>query len=204
MSEIKLQADSGSGTTSIKGPSSTTGNAAREFLLPDVANGTLRTTTTSGAVLQVVTAEHSATTSTTGTAYVDTGLTADITPASSSNKIMVIVSQTWHIERSNDQARGGIRLVRESTVIEEGPNQGDGSAGGGFGVSTANGPSAIQTAGRYNLTMVDSPSTTSEITYHTEMANHQSGSSPTFTINKSFDSNGQNGKGYITLLEIAG
>ena len=169
------------------------------------AGGTLTGTWSGvGKILQVVTAEHSATTSTTGTAYVDTGLTADITPASSSNKIMVIVSQSWYLDRGTDQARGGIRLVRESTVIEEGPNQGDGSAGGGFGVSTANGPSAIQTAGRYNLTMVDSPSTTSEITYHTEMANHQTGSSPTLTINKSLGNNGQNGKGYITLLEIAG
>ena len=169
------------------------------------AGGTLTGTWSGvGKILQVVTAEHSATTSTTGTAYVDTGLTANITPASSSNKIMVIVSQSWYLDRGTDQARGGIRLVRESTVIEEGPNQGDGSAGGGFGVSTANGPSAIQTAGRYNLTMVDSPSTTSEITYHTEMANHQTGSSPTLTINKSLGNNGQNGKGYITLLEIAG
>ena len=169
------------------------------------AGGTLTGTWSGvGKILQVVTAEHSATTSTTGTSYVDTGLTADITPASSSNKIMVIISQTWHIERSTDQARGGIRLLRDSTVIEEGPNTADGSEGGGFGVSTANGPSAVQTAGRYTLTMVDSPSTTSAITYHTEMANHQSSSSPTFTINKSLGSNGQNGKGYITLLEIAG
>ena len=157
-----------------------------------------------GAILQVVTAEHSATTSTTGVAYVDTGLSASITPSSSSNKIMVIVSQTWHIERSTDQARGGIRLLRDSTVIDEGPNTADGSEGGGMGVSTANGPSAVQTAGRYTLTMVDSPSTTSAITYKTQMANHQTGSSPTLTINKNLNNNGQNGKGYITLLEVAG
>ena len=157
-----------------------------------------------GAILQVVTAEHSATTSTTGVAYVDTGLSASITPSSSSNKILVIVSQHWYLDRGTDQARGGIRLLRDSTVIEEGPNNADGSEGGGFGVSTANGPSAIQTTDRYNLTLLDSPSSTSSITYKTQMCNHQTSSSPTFTINKSFSGSGQNPKGYMTLMEVAG
>ena len=88
MSEIKLQADSGSGTTSIKGPSSTTGNAAREFLLPDVANGTLRTTTTSGAVLQVLQNYRTDMISTTSATFVDV-LTQAITPSSTSNKILI-------------------------------------------------------------------------------------------------------------------
>ena len=172
--------------------------------LSGVTAGLTAASMPTGSIVQTITAEHSATTSTTGVAYVDTGLSASITPSSSSNKIMVIVSQTWHIERSNDQARGGIRLLRDSTVIDEGPNTQDGSEGGGFGTSMANGPSATQAAGRYTLTMVDSPSTTSAITYKTQMANHQTGSSPTLTINKSLGANGQNGKGYITLLEIAG
>ena len=155
-----------------------------------------------GTIIQVVTAEHSAETSTTGTAYVDTGLTANITPTSSSNKIMVIVSQYWHLERSTDQARGAIRLLRGSTVIEQGSNTADGSEGGALGFSSANGPGAIQITNRYNLVLVDSPSTTSQTTYHTEMANHQSGSSPIMTINKNLNNNGQNAKGYLTLMEI--
>tara|TARA_R100000008_G_scaffold26469_1_gene14489 strand:+ start:151 stop:747 length:597 start_codon:yes stop_codon:yes gene_type:complete len=155
-----------------------------------------------GAIIQTVTAEHSAEVDNTGNTYTDTGLSASITPSSSSNKILVIVSQGWYITRSTDQARGGIRLLRGSTVIEEGPNNADGSEGGGFGVSTANGPSAIQTAGRYNLTLLDSPSTTSATTYKTQFCNHQTGSSPEITINKSFSGSGQNGKGYITLMEV--
>ena len=170
--------------------------------LSGVTAGLTAASMPTGAIVQTVTAEHSAETSTTGVAYADTGLSASITPSSSSNKILVIVSQSWHIARDTDQARGGIRLLRGSTVIEEGPNTADGSEGGGFGVSTANGPSAVQTAGRYTLTMVDSPSTTNAITYKTQMANHQSSSSPTLTINKNLNNNGQNGKGYITLMEV--
>ena len=155
-----------------------------------------------GAIIQTVTAEHSAEVDNTGNTYADTGLSASITPSSSSNKILVIVSQHWYITRSTDQARGGIRLLRGSTVIEEGPNNNDGQEGGGFGVSTANGPSAIQTTGRYNLTLLDSPSTTSATTYKPQFCNHQTGSSPEITINKSFSGSGQNPKGYITLMEV--
>ena len=43
MAEIKIAADSGGGTVSIKGPSTTGSNAAREFTLPDSysANGSI-------------------------------------------------------------------------------------------------------------------------------------------------------------------
>ena len=65
MSEIKLSADSGGGSVSLKGPASTTGNAAMNFVLP-VADGSagqlLKTdgsknlgwaTDSSGKILQV-------------------------------------------------------------------------------------------------------------------------------------------------------
>ena len=170
--------------------------------LSGVTAGLTAASMPTGSIVQTVTAEHSAETSTTGVAYVDTGLSASITPSSSSNKIMVIVSQYWHLERSTDQARGAIRLLRGSTVIEEGSNTADGSEGGALGFSSANGPGAIQITNRYNLVLLDSPSTTSATTYKTQMANHQTGSSPIMTINKNFNSNGQNAKGYITLMEV--
>ena len=155
-----------------------------------------------GAIIQTVTAEHSAEVDNTGNTYADTGLSASITPSSSSNKILVIVSQYWHLERSTDQARGAIRLLRGSTVIEEGSNTADGSEGGALGFSSANGPGAIQITNRYNLVLLDSPSTTSATTYKTQMCNHQSSSSPVMTINKSFNNSGQNAKGYLTLMEV--
>ena len=46
-----------------------------------------------GKILQVVQVTHTAEVSTTGITYVDTGLSASITPSSSSNKILVMVTQ---------------------------------------------------------------------------------------------------------------
>ena len=55
MSQLKLTADGGGGTVAIKGPASTTGNAAIELTVPGTSNATLLTSATStGKVLQVV------------------------------------------------------------------------------------------------------------------------------------------------------
>ena len=53
MSQLKLTADGGGGTVSLKGPSSTTGNAAIELTVPGTASGTLAVGDT-GKILQVV------------------------------------------------------------------------------------------------------------------------------------------------------
>ena len=94
MSEIKLSADSGGGTTSLKGPATTTGNAALTYTLPDVTTGgVVRTTTTPGALLQATTTADAARTDTAttsiSTAWTDTTITAAITPAAATSKILV-------------------------------------------------------------------------------------------------------------------
>ena len=95
MAEVKIAADSGGGSVGLVGPASTTGNVARQITLPDVANGTLRTTTTPGAILQVVSTTSSTNDSTTdnwdqtndkGT---NIGPTLSITPSSTSSKIII-------------------------------------------------------------------------------------------------------------------
>ena len=54
MSQLKLTADGGGGTVSLKGPSSTTGNAAIELTVPGTANGTILTSNSStGKTLKV-------------------------------------------------------------------------------------------------------------------------------------------------------
>ena len=52
-----------------------------------------KATLPTGSVLQVVQATYSTNVTTGGTTFIDTGLTATITPTSSSNKILVIVCQ---------------------------------------------------------------------------------------------------------------
>ena len=52
MSQIKLTAAGGGGTVALKGPASTTGNAAIELTVPGTASGTLAVGDT-GKILQV-------------------------------------------------------------------------------------------------------------------------------------------------------
>ena len=55
MSQLKLTADGGGGTVAIKGPASTTGNAAIELTVPGTGNGTILTSNTNtGKILQIV------------------------------------------------------------------------------------------------------------------------------------------------------
>tara|TARA_B000000609_G_scaffold61111_1_gene45421 strand:+ start:2157 stop:2732 length:576 start_codon:yes stop_codon:yes gene_type:complete len=154
-----------------------------------------------GKILQVVQVVHTATVSTTGITYTDTGLSASITPNSSSNKVLILVSQGYYITRSTDQARGGFRLLKGSTVLEQGPNAATGQEPNGLGKSTNLGGST-QVAGRYNLHYLDSPSTTSSTTYKTQFANAQSSASPTIYVNSGTGS-GEMGSGFITLMEVA-
>ena len=155
-----------------------------------------------GGIIQVVQATHTAEVSTTGTSFVDTGLSGSITPSSNSSKILIIVAQRFYIKRSTDQARGGFRLLRGSTVIQQGPNNASGSEPAGEGFSSANGPGAIQVAGVYSTTFLDSPSTTSATTYKTQFANNQSSASPQIYVNTTDSNSGEDGVSTITLFEV--
>ena len=91
MSQLKLTADGGGGTVAIKGPASTTGNAAIELTIPGTGNGTILTSNSStGKILQVVQTTKTDTTSTTSSSWSDiSGMSLSITPASSSNKVFI-------------------------------------------------------------------------------------------------------------------
>ena len=91
MSQLKLTADGGGGTVSLKGPSSTASNAAIELTVPGTGNATLLTSATStGKILQVVHVTKTDFFSTTSTSYTDvTGMSASITPTSASSSIIL-------------------------------------------------------------------------------------------------------------------
>lgn len=117
-----------------------------------------------GGVIQVTHGSTSSATTVQSTSFQDTGLSATITPQSTSNKILVIVSQQIYYQRNNTQAHGGLQLVRtvggSSTNIYTGSDDGPnfGIYLGSFGNDTR--------IGMYgHLNVVDSPSTTSAITY---------------------------------------
>ena len=133
-----------------------------------------------GKVLQVVTAATSTEATSTSGTYADTNLTADITPANSSNKILVLVSQS--ISSVGGRAGGALRILRGSTEIEE-DNQ----------ISNAE-----NQMGQHFIQHLDSPSSTSATTYHTEFARiDQSG---TVTAQRN-DASG-NATSTITLIEL--
>tara|TARA_R100000278_G_scaffold122383_1_gene108389 strand:+ start:586 stop:1179 length:594 start_codon:yes stop_codon:yes gene_type:complete len=103
MSQLKLTADGGGGTVAIKGPASTTGNAAIELTLPGTGNSTLLTSATNtGKILQVVSTYSTTHISTTSTSFVDSGISATITPSSSSSKILI--QSTFSVGSSDNQA----------------------------------------------------------------------------------------------------
>ena len=90
MSQLKLTADGGGGTVSLKGPSSTTGNAAIELTVPGTASGTLAVGDT-GKILQVVQGgtNVASSSSVASQATWDLGVQVSVTPSSASNSILV-------------------------------------------------------------------------------------------------------------------
>jgi hypothetical protein len=141
-----------------------------------------------GSVLQVVNATYATQTATNSTTMVDTGLTATITPSSTSSKILVIVQQGGCGKDTNDTTLQ-LQLLRGATVLF----RFEASAGW----TAAAGRNFIGTCG---TTFLDSPSTTSPVAYKTQQASFNGGAN-TFT---QFNVGAGNATSTITLLEIAG
>ena len=116
--KIKLNAASGGGSFSIQAPSSSSNN--RVFTLPDSADATLLTSTTStGKILQVVsTTETAASQVTMAGSGENTLLSRTYTPTVSSSNALIQVSLHLDI----DGAYGGmfIRLLRDTTTVSQG------------------------------------------------------------------------------------
>jgi hypothetical protein len=105
-------------------------------------------------ILQVVDNGTATLGSTTSGTYADSGLTATITPQSSSSKIFVLVSQSGF---NGSAAQGlGIKLLRGGTVLQTHVDAVYDSAG------------AVLSS--VSILALDSPSTTSATTYKTQFA----------------------------------
>lgn len=137
----------------------------------------------SGSVLQVVVENISSQTTTTSSSLVDTGLTASITPTSSSNKILVLATITGAGVANGSGVR--MKLFRGSTDL-------------GFISSTGtyNGSAnKVDLEHGWSVSMLDTPSTTSSTTYKIQ---HSIATNGTVYIS------GGNSVSSITLMEIAG
>jgi len=113
-----------------------------------------------GKILQVVSSTSSTETSTNSTSFSDTGLNVNITPSSTSSKILIIVNHTGLLKEASDNA-GQIELGR---TISGGSFSSIRTFESNFG---RNNSTALNVVGGTGTSCLDSPNTTSAINYKT-------------------------------------
>jgi hypothetical protein len=154
--------------------------------LPAVS-GTILTTTSpkAGNVIQVVNATYSTQVTNSTSTYADTGLTATITPSSSSSKILVLVNQTA-ISRGtgNVSSQLYMKLLRNSSDLSV-----------FLQAWSYNAASAYFPSAAASICYLDSPATTSATIYKTQFQN--GANAAIVTVQE------QNSTSTITLMEIA-
>lgn len=168
---IILQAPSVAGSTTLTLPT-TTGTLVTSNAMP------------TGSVIQVVSATYSTQTSTTSSTYTDTGLSASITPSSSSNKILIFTNNNGnYVAGGSTDAGMRFRLLRGGTsiaILDEVAVYLDAVTGhSGTSVSTC---------------YLDSPATTSSTTYKTQFHSRNNSSNCFVNFGSSVST--------ITLMEI--
>ena len=138
-----------------------------------------------GKVGQLITATQSTASTTSSSSFGDINISANITPSATDSKIYIQCMVSVLVTRSNAEVYGRMKLVRDSTDIY---TQGSQNFGGYTG-----GASALQIMATLPILFIDTPSTTSQITYKLQGAN-SGGGSTTFHY--------QNTPSTMQLLEI--
>ena len=162
----------------INGNGAVTGLTA----LPDAAMAT-------GSVVQTVFGSTTTRVINTDGNYMDSGVTATITPSSSSNKIMVIASMQWFLIREATETDGNFKLLRGSTAIST-------HTGAVHLEADTTGQSRIISEGGYTIQVLDSPSTTSATTYKVQIATNRTDNNAKMEVSRA------DAPSCITLLEV--
>lgn len=126
-------------------------------------------------VLQVISGTYATLTGSASATFVDTGLTANITPSANTNKVLVLVNQSCYTDATGQDLN--VRLVRGSTVLQ--------TQAATLNIGT----------GTYTVHYLDSPASTSALTYKTQFCR----GSGTGTVYVNINSNPAN----IILCEIS-
>ena len=124
--------------------------------------GTGATSFTAGKVGQVVQASTSTAVNVASTSVADTGLTVNITPTATTSKVLVQVNQNIVTDIDTTAANSKIKLLRDSTTAIDFTTN--------IARVEANGSSAVKFGNLTTFSHLDSPSTTSQITYKTQGA----------------------------------
>jgi hypothetical protein len=134
-----------------------------------------------GHVVQVVHASNATGSGTTSASFLDTGLTATITPRMASSKILILTSQAHFAARDAViEVYMDVALLRTSTILTQVR----------LGYSAVGRGAYRQSLQMSAFNWVDSPNTTSPVTYKTQHRSFES-----VSINSS--------SSHITLMEIA-
>lgn len=142
-----------------------------------------------GKVLQVVFGSYATEVGNSTSTYADTGLTATITPSATSSKVLVLVSQmSVQKNATSSSSTVKIKLLRNGTDILK---MGDSTAKS----STA----AFNNSGSVTSSYLDSPSSTSALTYKTQFASTNNTSA---VYVQAYDLDSSASVSTITLLEI--
>ncbi len=199
MSKIKLNSASGGGSVSFEGPASLGTDKVIKF------------PTAPGVIVQVQNTTVTATsTITCSSAWEDSALTCSLTPTSSDSKILISMSATGEGNATNQQ-RFGYRIKKAisggSTTYLTGAAAGSRTLLTGYtGDLTDN---ATTTASSFSLSnYLDSPSTTSAVTYTIQVTYDNAGGSGTYYLNRQVTDTDAAANGrfvsWITLMEVAG
>jgi hypothetical protein len=143
-----------------------------------------------GTVLQVVGATTGTQTTVSSGTYADSGLTATITPKFASSKVLVLIGQQLAtFSSNNDRALASVQTLRGGTVIASGGTY-------NLGVLVDSASTGIFEIGGlwYSVSLLDSPNTTSAVTYKTQIKTQTA---------TSIVAQSQGVTSTITLLEIA-
>ena len=140
-----------------------------------------------GSIVQTVSGSTSTLVNVASTSFADTGLTANITPKFSTSKILIIISQNVMMDIDDNEGYCKLQLMRDSTVIQSQAR---------VAMHESGGANKAKDAGPYSVTHLDSPSSTSSITYKTQglISSTSNNGTARFQINSSVS--------HITLMEI--
>tara|TARA_B100001989_G_scaffold249644_1_gene225298 strand:+ start:67 stop:600 length:534 start_codon:yes stop_codon:yes gene_type:complete len=149
---------------------------------------------TTGKILQVVQTVKTDAFSTTSTSFVDiTGLSVDITPSSTNSKILVTATIDAFAQRTNSyNSMSLVLLFKDSTALIGGHMRGR--------IDNSDTANYFNSGGHVSLKYLDSPSTTSQLTYKVKGVNW-AGNSTLFVNNET--GNTYYAKSTIIAQEVA-
>jgi hypothetical protein len=146
-----------------------------------------------GKVLQVVNGNFGTEQNINSTSYVDTAITLNITLSATSSKVLVLIAP--NVEgyfNANDYRTFKLKILRDSTVLQYKTNQ--------IGATSNTSNNYVYGAVDGTVSYLDSPSSTSQLTYKVQGAVSNTGNN----CNIRFNGTSSTGHSTITLMEISG